>query len=157
MLNINHKKMFKSKKFAFFFFLIVIVVLIIVGILIGLMVVGSHGGSDPNAPSPYTAVYMTSGDIYFGKLSTFPHLRLMDVWYLERSTAQNGQPQVGVAPFTSAFWGPVGDIEINSQSVLFYAPIKNGSQLVQAFENPSAVQRAAPQAPVATTTPSSNK
>ena len=147
--------MFKSKKFAFFFFLIVIVVLIIVGILIGLMVVSSHGGSDPNAPSPYTAVYMTSGDIYFGKLSTFPHLRLTDVWYLERSTAQNGQPQVGIAPFTSAFWGPVGDIDINSQSVLFYAPIKNGSQLVQAFENPSSVQQAA-QAPaqVTSSTPS---
>ena len=149
--------MFKSKKITFLFFFLVIV-LIVVGIWVGLTLVGSRG-DDANAPSPYTAVYMTSGDIYFGKLSWFPRLHMIDTWYLERGTGQDGKPQVGVAPLTSAFWGPVGDIYINMQNVLFYAPIKNGSQIAQAFANPSSVQQqtdttSLPPVPVATSSKS---
>jgi hypothetical protein len=145
--------MFQNKKLTFFLLLVLVIVLIAVGVWIGLSLVGSRG-NNANTPSPYTAVYMVSGDIYFGKLSWFPRLHLADAWYLERTTDASGKTQVGVAPLTSAFWGPVGDIYINSQSVLFYAPVKNGSQLVQAIENPSTVQQQTgqQQVPIASST-----
>jgi cytoskeletal protein RodZ len=158
------KIMFRNKKVKFFSFLVLIIILIAIGVWIGLAFFGSHS-VDANAPSPYTAVYMTSGDIYFGKLSSFPRLHMTDAWYLERTTDASGKTQVGVAPLTASFWGPVGDIYINGQNVLFYAPIKSGSQLVQAIENPTAAtasdatanQQQQPQAPAVTTTTQNSK
>jgi len=35
--------------------------------------------------NPYYAVYLQTGDMYFGKLSRFPKLTLSDVWFLQRN------------------------------------------------------------------------
>ena len=101
-------------------------------------------GQNPNGPSPYSAVYLTSGDVYFGKLSWFPSPHMTDVWYLNRTTGPNGQTQISVAPFKGVFWGPMDEINLDPKQILFWTRLSNGSQLVKGLENPSSLQSGAP-------------
>ncbi len=103
--------------------------------------------NSPEGPSPYSAVYLTSGDIYFGKLSWFPQPHMTDVWYLNRSVGTNGQSQVSVVPLKTAFWGPVNGITLNPQQILFWTNLSNSSQLVKDMENPSLLQQQQAQSP----------
>ncbi len=104
------------------FGIIILIILIAIGVGVWMTVSASQ---NPNGPSQYSAVYLTSGDIYFGKLSWFPQPHLTDVWYLQRSTDQSGQTQVAVAPLKSVFWGPIDEVALNSNQILFWTRLSN--------------------------------
>jgi hypothetical protein len=140
--------------------IVVLALLLCAGVWIGVEVAGGSGNSA--APSGYIAVYMTTGDVYFGKPNWFPSLSLTNALYLQRSTDQTGKTQIGIAPFSGVFWQPVGDIHLNGQQILFWASISKGSQIVQAIENPASLTNQQQQAPAsagpaATSTTGSNK
>lgn len=120
---------------------IVIVVVIVLAVWAGILIAGMQSGANPDAASPYSAVYLSTGDIYFGKLSWFPSPHMTDVWFLERTQGQNGQTQVGFAPMSSVAWSPTDEISFNAQDIVFSTRLKNSSQIVQAMENPSSVQQ----------------
>jgi hypothetical protein len=142
--------MLKNKKLSIVLFLFVLVVLVGAGIWIGMTVIGGDRTPDPAAYSGYSAVSMASGDIYFGKLHWFPKPYLTDAFSLTKNTGQNGQTQIGLAAFKSAFWGPVGEIYFNPSQVLFTAPLRNDSQIVAAIKNPASLSAGNDvQAPVA--------
>ena len=134
--------MFKNKKLSIVLFFAVLVVLVGVGVWIGTVMVGGSS-TNPASASGYSAVYMVSGDIYFGKLHSFPRPYLTDALYVTRSTGQNNQPQLGLATFKSAFWNPVGEIYFNPSQVLFTAPLRNDSQIVTAIQNPASLSAGA--------------
>jgi hypothetical protein len=101
------------------------------------MIAGGQPGLNPDALSPYSAVYLSTGDVYFGKLSWFPSPHMTDVWFIQRSQNQSGQVQTSLTPMKSLFWGPADEINFNSQDIVFSTRLKNSSQVVQAIENPS--------------------
>lgn len=74
----------------------------------------------------YRVVYMQTGDIYFGKLSTFPSWKLSDAWYLERT--QDGA--LTVQQFSKVIWGPEGEIQLQPKAVLWTAPLDNDSPVI---------------------------
>lgn len=122
-----------------FFWGIVIIVIIAAAVAwTWIAIIAMHS---PEGPSPYSAVYLTSGDVYFGKLSWFPQPHMTDVWYLNRSMGANGQTQVSIAPLKDVFWGPVNDVTFNPQQILFWTSLSNSSPLVADMENPSLTQR----------------
>lgn len=122
---------------------IIAIVLIAIGVWVGTAVFTA--GANPAGPSPYSAVYLTTGDIYYGKLSWFPGPRLTDAWILQRTQNAQGQTQLGVVPFTSSFWGPVNEIDLNPNDIVFWTRLRNDSQLAQALANPSSVGQISPQ------------
>jgi hypothetical protein len=128
--------MLKVKKIFIILFIVALLILIGLGVWIGVTMFGNHE-TNPTGPSEYSAVYMTSGDIYFGKLHSFPKPYLSDALYLVKSTNQSGQTQIGLAPFSSVFWAPAGKIYFNPDQVLFTAPLQNSSQIISAIKNPS--------------------
>ena len=115
----------------------VVVVLIIVGVWVGVKLTQP---ADQKA-SAYTAVYLTSGDVYFGKLRWFPWPHLKDVWLLQQGVGADGKAQFGVVPFTSAFWGPTNKVYLNMREVLFWAHVRADSEIAKGMENPAAVQQ----------------
>ncbi len=127
-----------SKKFILIGVLIV-VVLITVGVWLGVSFIqqGTTAG-----PSRYSAVYLSTGEVYFGILSWFPQPHLSNVWFLQRSADQNNQPQVGIAPFKGTFWGPVDEIYLSSKQIIFWTRLRNDSQLIKAFDNPDSLRQA---------------
>ena len=146
------------KKSKIVLFVIAVIVVIVLAVWAGIMIAGNFmGAKSTNTVSPYSAVYLTSGDMYFGKLSWFPSPHLTDVWYLQRTQGQNGQVQVSVQPFTSVFWGPSNEISLNSKNILFTTRLMTSSQVVQAIENPqaAAAQQQGQQIPYSTSSASS--
>ncbi len=107
--------------------------------------------------SKYSAVYMTTGDIYFGELHWFPRPHLTNVWFLQKSVGADNQASFGVAPFRSAFWGPSNEIDLNPTQIVFYTRLRNDSQVAKVFDNPGLLSQPAPALPPSTSpsTPSS--
>jgi flagellar basal body-associated protein FliL len=133
--NKENKNMKKGKAI---FFGIIIIVIVALALWLGFVLAGMQSGSaNPSAASPYSAVYLTSGDVYFGRLSWFPSPHMTDVWFLERNQSQSGETQLAIAPMKSVFWGPVDEINFNPQEILFWTRLMNSSQVVQSIENPA--------------------
>jgi hypothetical protein len=78
----------------------------------------------------YYAVYLNNGAVYFGKLSTFPRLKLSDAVFIQF----DNQGNASVQRFKDAFWLPKGSIYLNRNSVLFIAPLAENSQLINFIE-----------------------
>ena len=78
----------------------------------------------------YHAVFLRSGDMYFGKLSRFPKLTLSDVWYLQVNTQENQQTGFNLAKFTNMVFGPKDKMEINKENVVWISKLTDDSQVV---------------------------
>ena len=134
-----------NNKNLFLVFIIIVLVLVGVGVWLGVSLGRARGGGT----SPYSAVYLTTGDIYFGKLFWLPKLRLTNVWFIQRNVDSFNQPQLGLAPFASAFWGPVDEIYLSPKQIVFWARLSKASDVVKVLDNPAFLQGL----PQATTTP----
>ncbi len=128
------------------FFVLVLVVLVLLGLSVWLgSLVFKTARPNPAGPSDYSAVYLMTGDIYYGKIHWFPRLHLTNVWVLQRPSEQNGQ--LGITRFAQAFWQPVDEVYLNSDQVVFWTRLRNDSQLLNYF-NTSAAAAGSPSANV---------
>lgn len=118
--------------------------------------------------SGYQAVFLTNGQVYFGKLSdvSATYATLNDIYYLQVTQpplqgsqpegAQQAQPQLSLVKLGQELHGPVDEMKINREQILFFEDIKEDGRVMQAIreyqKNPPAEQSgAAPQqAPAAT-------
>lgn len=88
--------------------------------------------------SSYYAVYMRTGDLYFGKLVRFPSFGLKNVYTLQ--VTQDQQNPVRVQKFADVFWGPEDYLKINKEEVVWYTKLKSEGQLSQLIAtNPNLV------------------
>lgn len=145
---------------------LVVIVIIVLGVLLrGKLFKGSGqqktAGGQPAAtakPSGYQAVFLTNGQVYFGKISNAQstYATLTDIFYLQvvqpplQGQQQPGQqpaapqPQISLVKLGNELHGPVDEMQINRDHVLFYEDLKEDGQVVQAIKNfkanPPAVQ-----------------
>ncbi len=113
--------------------IVLVVVLVVVGVFVGIKLAGNK---DSASASEYSAVYLASGDLYFGKLSLFPTPRLKNVWVFQRGVDEKNNVQVGVVPFNSTIWGPMDELNLNPKEVIFWTRLRKDSQIVSYIENP---------------------
>lgn len=118
--------------------IVVALVFIGAGVWIGFRIANNSWGGNGAALSPYSAVYLSTGDVYFGKLSWFPSPHLDDAWYLSRTTDASGNTVVNVYPFNKVVWGPSDTLYFNSQQIIFSTRLTASSSVVQIMDNPSA-------------------
>lgn len=124
-----------------FILVLVFVLLVAAGIGLGMYLKGMTGESAQL--SPYSAVYLVTGDIYFGELHMSPWPTLKNVWFLQRSQDAQGQPQFSIAPIGSTFWAPTDLIQLNPNQIVFSTRLRAESQVAQCIANPQAcAQRA---------------
>lgn len=120
--------------------LVVVVVLLLA--LVGIIAWQAWFGS----PS-YYAVYLKTGDLYFGQLSRFPSFGLSHVYLLQVDT-QNQKNPVNVQKFSNVFWGPEDFIKINREEVVWSSRLRDDSQLVRLIQtNPELTAPAESTAP----------
>ena len=118
---------------------VVAVLLVALGVVIYWQKVGFE--------KPYWAVYLDTGDLYFGKLNKFPRLSLSDVYFLQRNPDDQQNP-LSMAKFSQAFWGPEDKIYLNEKSVVWKAKLREDSQVVQFIKNPQTGQNQQPAQPL---------
>lgn len=99
------------------------VVIVLLVVLVGVLAWQQWFG----APS-YYAVYLRTGDLYFGELTTFPNFGLSHVYMLQVNS-QNTQNPVSIQKFTNVFWGPEDFMNINRNEVVWYAKVSPQGQL----------------------------
>ncbi len=98
----------------------------LVGALIALALVWQAGLVTRNH---YLAVYLQTGDIYFGKQVGFWGFELDNVWSFQRG--QDGS--LALVPLSSAAWHPSEPIHINRDEVVFWTSLDPGGQVGQAI------------------------
>jgi hypothetical protein len=137
--------------------MLALIIIFVVACAIAWAWIGVLNAESPQGPSGYTAVYLTSGDVYFGKFSWLPQPHMADAWYLNRTAGTNGETQLSVVPFDDAAWGPTGEIDFNPAQILFTAPIGNGSGLLPSLKGAAPSSPSEPQTqPPATPPPSAS-
>jgi hypothetical protein len=126
-----------SKNIKIILIILVAIIFIGAGVWIGLIVSGNTSSASGLSASPYSAVYLSTGDVYFGKLDWFPSPHLEDAWFLQRTTDANGNPTVAVYPFGQVAWGPTDIVYFNSQQIIFWTRLATDSNVVKIMENPT--------------------
>ncbi len=111
----------KKNIFIFIVFVVAVFILILAGVLIGKIF------SDNN--DSYHAVYMDTGDLYFGELSTFPSLSLSNVWYVQGISQSEGGG-LSINDFTKTVWGPTGSIFLNDDHVVWKVKLSDKSEII---------------------------
>jgi len=127
-----------------------IIVLVIVVVILGGMLFWQKG--DLNGS--YSAVYLKTGDLYFGKLSHFPSLTLSDVWFLQRSA--DGQ-SVSVDSFQKSIWGPENTLRLNKDEIVWTVSISKDSKILPIIKGEKTVDNSAYNTPMPTPSSSPDK
>jgi hypothetical protein len=94
--------------------------------------------------STYQAVFLTNGQVYFGKLSNpwSKYIRLSDVYYIQtkdgvqsQDLANAGTGDMALIKLGKEMHGPADKMEINRSQVLFIEDLKDDSKVVQAIKD----------------------
>lgn len=112
--------------------------------------------NNAGAPSDLHAVFLTNGQVYFGKLSD-PNNQLVtlnDIYYLQVKTEQQEQkdakePQISLVKLGEELHGPVDEMKINRDHILFFEKMKSNAKVVEAIEQ---YRKNGPQTPAPATT-----
>jgi len=112
--------------------LVVVVVLIIA--LAGVFYWQNFKKSD----SGYWAVYLSTGDMYIGKLSYFPRFHLSDVWFFQKT--DDTKNPLSLTKFSQAFWGPGDDLYLSEKQIIWKNELSETSQVISYIKNPQAAQ-----------------
>jgi len=114
---------------------ILFILLIVLIVALAVVLYWQRGGFKES----YWAVYLDTGDLYFGKLTRFPKLALTDVWFIQRNS-QNTQNPFSLVKFEQAFWGPEDKIYLNEKDIVWKARLRENSQVLQSIKSSPAVQ-----------------
>ncbi len=132
-------------------------VIILVVVLAGVLYSRTIGQKDS-----YWAVYLTTGELYFGQLHRFPQLALSDA-YLLQSNPGGPQQAWSLVSLKQTVWGPTDKIYLNEKNIAWKAKLGSESQVLKLIQNPQSplsaaglenvAPQAAPSSTAATSTP----
>ncbi len=132
-----------------------IVVSIAITAFVGYAIIRGVGGGNLIKSDQYQAVFLTDGQIYFGKLTGIgeEYATLEDIYYLQvqqevqPDTAAQPQTQISLAKLGNELHGPEDQMFINVDQILFWENLKGDGQVVEAIarfesgEQPDPVQQ----------------
>lgn len=88
----------------------------------------------------YQAVFLDNNQVYFGRLAStgLQYARLTEIYYLQVNQAlqprgQGAQPAVNLVKLGGELHGPMDEMLINRDHILFYEDLKEDSQVVRAI------------------------
>lgn len=120
-----------------------IVVSVAITAFVGYAIVNGVGGNNQIKSDQYQAVFLTDGQIYFGKLASLDddYVVLEDIYYLQvqqevqPDTSETPQSQISLAKLGNELHGPEDKMFINASQILFWENLKVEGQVTQAIEN----------------------
>jgi hypothetical protein len=130
---------------------VILLVLVIVGVLFRDRLFPSQStentATEQGATSGYQAVFLSNGQVYFGKLSgmTASYATLEDIYYLQVTTPPSTdasqlnqqqaqqQQQLSLVKLGQELHGPVDEMKINRDQILFYEDMKEDGRVMTAI------------------------
>jgi hypothetical protein len=123
---------------------VVIVIIVIAAAIVGLFIWRNNTPSPDTGidSSKYQAVFLTNGQVYFGKLKIFNagYMQLTDIWYLQTqsSDASSTNPQSTssdtknvLVKLGNEVHGPEDQMIITKDQILFYENLKSDGTVSQ--------------------------
>lgn len=83
-----------------------------------------------NRQPNYSAVYLVTGDLYFGDLSRFPTLQLSNAHLLQ----VDEEGEMFLVNFEEVPWSPKGALRLSRDKIIWTVPLDSESETVQAME-----------------------
>lgn len=141
-----------GSKMAWIILGIIVLALIAAGVLFRDKLFKGLSGRKPSAgtaqSSGFQAVFLTNGQVYFGKLSNPDgnYLTLKDIYYLQVGPQQGSgtdaagapapaqQQSISLVKLGQELHGPVDEMHISRTQVLFYEDLKFEGSVVKAIE-----------------------
>ncbi|GIW66026.1 MAG: hypothetical protein KatS3mg094_545 [Candidatus Parcubacteria bacterium] len=74
----------------------------------------------------YVGVYFLNGELYIGKISYLPKLKLIDPYLLRFDQQTNNTILI---PLVQLPWGPQNQLYLNKSQILWIAPLNENSQI----------------------------
>jgi hypothetical protein len=119
------------------FLLAVVIILVLVVAALVVWQVGFKSAT-------YSAVFLRSGDLYFGELTQFPSFGLKHVYTL--SVTGDQENPISIQRFKNVFWGPQDWLKINRDEVVWMTELDQAGQLAQLIKtNPDLLPTGQPQ------------
>ena len=105
--------------------IIIVVVLILVVLGVGFWVKKASNNA-------YSVVYLTTGEVYVGKLTTFPTMKLSNGYILQvtKDATDPTKNNFQLQPINEALWAPQ-TLHLIKDNVVFYGPILTTSKIAQ--------------------------
>lgn len=124
----------KKSKAPWIALLVVVVVLAFVGYFTGKQWFGKKSVT-PSTPKTYSAVFLTSGQVYFGKLTEEQSYEdLTNVYYIQ-STQNGSSTQPVLLHLGSELHQPTDEIKISKSQVLFIETLSSSSPVTKLMDN----------------------
>ena len=102
--------------------------------VVGILVVLGVGFliNKANKEAGYSVVYLSTGEVYIGKLSTFPDFELKDAYILQVAKDEKDASKTNfqITPVSEALWAPES-IHLVKDNVVFYGPLLSTSKIAQ--------------------------
>lgn len=85
-----------------------------------------------NHANDYSVVYLVTGEVYVGKLSTFPSLQLADAYILQvtKDATDPTKNNFQLNPVNQALWAP-SKLYLTEKNVVFYGPLLSTSKIAE--------------------------
>ena len=124
-------------------FMIVLYVLLAAGIVYAAWATKGFGLMKSSSNGQYQAVFLTNGQVYFGKLASTNNqwTTLTDIYYLQVQKAvqpadqsQSADQKVSLVKLGNELHGPNDEMKINRDQILFWENLKNDGKVVQAID-----------------------
>ena len=128
---------------------VLVVLLIITSIMaiawFGTRLAASGGTSGAVKGKQYQALFLTNGQVYFGKLKNVnnSYVKLTDIYYLQvqqqvqpaDKNASAQSPQVSLAKLGSELHGPEDNMYVSRDQVLFWENLKDDGKVATAIKD----------------------
>ena len=106
---------------------------IVIGVVLFLIVLGvTFLVYKTNKNKGYSIVYLSTGEVYIGKLTTFPDLQLKDAYILQIAKDEKDPTKNNfqLNPIKDALWAPQ-ILHLVKDNVVFYGPLSPESQIAK--------------------------
>ena len=104
--------------------MLVVVVLVVVGAVLWFYKVNKNTGN--------SVVYLVSGEVYIGKLTTFPDFQLTDAYILQvvKDEKDPTKNNFQLNPVSDALWA-TESMHLVKDNVVFYGPLLSNSKIAE--------------------------
>ena len=146
-----------SSKGPWIVLLTIVVIVVALGLLFRDKLFDKGASGEIATTANYQAIFLTNGQVYFGNLTEIDkaYLKLNDIYYLqvtpvlqtgtpgdlEGQPTQQQQQQLSLVKLGNELHGPVDEMFINRDHVLFIEDLKEDGRVVQAIKDYEAGQQ----------------
>ncbi len=107
-------------------------IMVLVGIILVVFLVFMLISAKNPGNKGYSVIYLSTGEVYLGKISNFPRMTMKDGYILQivKDATDPSKSSFQLNPLKEAVWSPT-KLFLNRDQVLFYGPINKDSKVAQ--------------------------